>query len=96
MRPLVVVKARDPDGQLVGVEVKTSILGFFNLNAKQVAFDIAVYDDGASSRWGIITSFGYVGVGMGNIPTSFQSAALQSALRLKGVTLDVIPGLKVK
>ena len=33
---------------------------------------------------------------MGNIPKMFQSSALRSVLELKGVTFEVLTGLKVK
>ncbi|BEV16230.1 type IV secretion protein Rhs [Herbaspirillum sp. DW155] len=87
---------RDPDGTLRGVEVKTTILHFFNLNVQQVTFDAAVYENGASSRLGQITSVGYVGVGMGIYPKEFQTVALKAILFSKGVVFDVITGLKVK
>ena len=78
------------------MEAKSTIGDFFKLNPKQVDFDAAVYESGAKSAFGTITSVGYVGVGIGNVPKLFQSLALQITLSVKGVKFDVITGLKVQ
>ena len=88
-----------PDGVVTGVEVKSSIVGSFKLNAQQVAFDVSVYSNGAGLR-DITTSVRQVMYyGVGFVPTldaAFQNRVLKGYLERTGIPTSTRTGVTLE
>lgn len=77
--------AMDPDGVIVGFEVKTTLSDTVKLNKAQVAKDVAVMTSGGVSSVGLVTSVAYVAHCFGCETVDTRSVALRDALRAANI-----------
>jgi hypothetical protein len=82
---------RDPEGNLFGIEVKSTIRATFKLDPKQVAFDALAVERGALMLSGpaasqVLRSVLYVGYGLeGARDATFATRVLQLTLQSRGI-----------
>jgi hypothetical protein len=87
-----------PDGQNIGIEVKSTMVGNYQIDTRQAEFDVVAATHGAriSGTDDRINGVGYVGVNLGPmLSAAWSSITLKLSLMMSGVQFTSIKGGKV-